>query len=153
MGIGKGVAACLAAALVVTSAPALADSSSEAEKLRRLDIMLMVTGLRCRTTADNFQPDYGRFTTAHFASLNGAAQTLKSDLARRHGAAGANRALDKLSVTIANSYGSGHPWLSCGQLKQVAQHLAAARGRAPLVEAADQLLASHGSPQFAWARR
>jgi hypothetical protein len=153
MGIGKGVAACLAAAMVVTSAPAMADSSSEAEKLRRLDIMLMVTGLRCRTTADNFQPDYGRFTTAHFADLNGAAHILKGDLARRHGAAGANRALDRLSVTIANSYGSGHPWLSCGQLKQVAQHLAVARGRAPLVEAADQLLASQGTPQFAWARR
>ena len=45
MGIGNGVAACLAAASMVVSAPALADSSDEAEKLRRLDIMLMVTGL------------------------------------------------------------------------------------------------------------
>ena len=33
---------------------------------------------------------------------------------------GANRALDKISVTMANDYGNGHPWLGCDQLKKVA---------------------------------
>ena len=153
MGIAKGVAACLAAGAVVLATPVSAGGMGDAEKLRRLDIMLMVTGLRCRTTADNFQPDYGRFTTAHYAELNGAANEMKGQIARQSGAAGANRALDRLSTSMANAYGQGHPWLSCGQLKQVTRDLATAQGSAPLLEAADQLLASEGTPQFAWARR
>lgn len=153
MKIVQGVAAGLAAVSMIVAAPASAGSMSQAEKLRRLDIMLMVTGLRCRTGADNFQADYGRFTTNHIAELNAASNALKADLARRAGAAGANRALDKLSVTMANSYGQGHPWLNCKQLKQVARGLAEAKGQGPLVEAADQLLESRGTPQFAWLRR
>jgi hypothetical protein len=153
MGIAKGVAAYLAAGAVVLATPVSAGTMGNAEKLRRLDIMLMVTGLRCRTTADDFQPDYGRFTTAHYAELNNAAYEMKSEIALRSGAAGANRALDRVSTSMANAYGQGHPWLSCGQLKQVTRDLALAQGSAPLLEAADQLLASEGTPQFAWARR
>lgn len=153
MRLATGVAAGLAAMSMIAAAPASAAGMSQAEKLRRLDIMLMVTGLRCRTTADNFQADYGRFTANHIAELNAASDALKADLGRRYGAAGANRALDRLSVTMANAYGQGHPWLDCGQLKQVARGLAAARGQGPLVEAADQLLESNGSPQFTWLRR
>jgi hypothetical protein len=153
MGIVKAAAAGLAACLMLASMPAAANPLDDAEQLRRLDIMLMVTGLRCRTTADNFQADYSRFTTVHYATLNGAAATLRSNLAQRQGAAGADRALDKLSVTMANTYGQGHPWLDCGQLKQVTRDLAMAQGRAPLVEAANQLLANQGTPQFAWAQR
>lgn len=148
----SGVAAGMAAVAMLCSQPVLAAPMSKAEKLRRLDIMLMVTGLRCRTTSDNFQADYGRFTTRHIAELNKASDALKTELAANHGAGGANRALDKLSVTMANAYGQGHPWLNCAQLKQVARGLAEASGPEPLLAAADQLLASSGTPQFAWAR-
>lgn len=149
----QGVAAALAAVSLLASVPASAGGANSAEKLRRLDIMLMVTGLRCRTTSDNFQDDYGAFTTNHLAELNAASNALKADYSARHGAAGANRALDRMSTTMANAYGGGHPWLSCGELKMVARNLAEARGQAPLEAAADQLLAEHGSPQFALARR
>lgn len=153
MNFAKGVAASVAAAMVLISVPATATPAmSQAEKLRRLDIMLMVTGLRCRHTSDNFQSDYGRFTTAHLGTLNAASHQLKADFSRRHGAVGANRALDKLSVQMANDYGGGHPWLSCGQLKQVTRTLADMRGVAPLVEAADELL-DNGPRQLAWVRR
>ncbi len=148
----SGVAAGMAAVAMLCSQPVLAAPMSKAEKLRRLDIMLMVTGLRCRTTSDNFQADYGRFTTRHIAELNKASDALKTELAANHGAGGANRALDRLSVTMANAYGQGHPWLNCAQLKQVARGLAEASGPEPLLAAADQLLASSGTPQFAWAR-
>lgn len=152
MGFGRGLAASLASASLLFAVPAQAGDWSQAEKLRRLDIMLMVTGLRCRTTADNFQADYGRFTTNHIAELNAASAALKTELAKRYGAAGANRALDRLSVQMANQYGQGHPWLDCGQLRQVARNLAAARGSAPLLAAADQLLSERGSPQVALAQ-
>lgn len=125
---------------------------SGAEKLRRLDIMLMVTGLRCRTTADNFQADYGRFTTNHIIELNQAAAQLRSEMAMRYGRAGADRALDRLSVTMANGYGQGHPWLGCRELKMVTRNLADMRGKAPLEEAADQLLAGQTTTALALAR-
>ena len=151
--IFKGTAALLAVAAIATSLPVRAAPMGDAEKLRRLDIMLMVTGLRCRTTPDNFQPDYGRFTTNHIVELNEASDMLKAEMSARFGAAGANRALDRLSVTMANAYGQGHPWLDCAQLRQVASNLAEARGRAPLLAAADQLLAPTGVPQMALAVR
>ena len=70
----KRVAACLAAAGLLVSFPVSAGSFSQAEKLRKLDIMLMVTGLRCRNTSDNFNREYGRFTSAHMSELNAAGQ-------------------------------------------------------------------------------
>jgi len=147
----KGVAAGLAALGMIVSFPATAGNLGSAEKLRKLDIMLMVTGLRCRKTVDNFQPEYGRFTTNHFTTLNGAAKALKADYSRLYGPAGANRALDRLSVQMANQYGQGHPWLNCAQLKQVTKSLADMRGPAPLYEAADDLLQT-GSRSLAWVR-
>ena len=145
--------AVLAAGLVTTNPAQAAGSVMGAEKLRRLDIMLMVTGLRCRTTADNFTADYSRFTTNQLRELNQANDELKDDMARRYGAAGAQRALDRLSTTMANTYGQGHPWLSCAELKTVAQNLATVRGRATLEEAADQLLSNYSPQQFALATR
>ena len=147
----KGFAACVAAAGMVLSFPAAAGGAGQAEKIRRLDIMLMVTGLRCRTTRDNFQYEYGRFTTNHIGELNAAARELKADYAAKVGPAKAERALDKLSVQMANQYGQGHPWLNCGQLKQVASTLADMRGLEPLVEAANDLL-DDGAHRMAWVR-
>ncbi|HVR91684.1 MAG TPA: S-adenosyl-L-homocysteine hydrolase [Novosphingobium sp.] len=148
----QGVAAALAAMSMLASVPASAEGVNSAEKLRRLDIMLMVTGLRCRTTVDNFQADYGSFTTNHLTELNAASDALKADFAARYGAAGANRALDRMSTTMANAYGGGHPWLSCSELKMIAQGLANAQGTAPLEAAADQLLGEQGTAQLALAR-
>ena len=153
LGSSLAAMAVLAAGLVTTNPAQAAGSVMGAEKVRRLDIMLMVTGLRCRTTADNFTADYGRFTASQLRELNTANDELKADMALRYGAAGAQRALDRLSTTMANAYGQGHPWLSCAELKTVAQNLAAVRGRATLEEAADQLLSSYSPQQFAWARR
>ena len=147
----KGFAACVAAAGMVLSFPAAAGGTGQAEKIRRLDIMLMVTGLRCRTTANNFQREYGLFTTNHIGELNAAARELKADYAAKLGPAKADRALDKLSVQMANQYGQGHPWLNCGQLKRVASTLADMRGLQPLVEAANDLL-DDGAHQMAWLR-
>ena len=135
-------------------APAQAAGSlGSAEKLRRLDIMLMVTSLRCRSTADNFNVEYGRFTTSHMAELNQASDQLRADLVGRYGAGGSARALDRISTVMANAYGQGHPWLSCRDLKKVASDLAQVRGRDTLVEAADQLLGAGRAPDLAYARR
>ena len=145
----SGVAAGLAALMMVSAMPAQAQSSVDAaEKIRKLDIMLMVTSLRCRKGADNFQADYERFSASHLAELNAASNTLKADLGKRQGAAGAKKALDKISTGMANAYGNGHPWLDCAGLKQVAQELGQNRSPGVLLAAADQYL-SGGRVQLA----
>ncbi|WP_395333765.1 S-adenosyl-L-homocysteine hydrolase [Novosphingobium sp. BL-8H] len=112
-----------------------------AEQLRRLDIMLMVTSLRCRRTADDFQADYGDFTQEHLGDLNEAARALQAGFVGRYGEQGATRALDKISVVMANQYGAGHPWLNCHELKQITRGLARSHGRAALADAAAEVLA------------
>ena len=151
---GSWVATALAAASLGLAMPAHAGAPmSGAEKLRRLDIMLMVTGLRCRATRDDFISDYGRFTTRHLGMLNQANAELRQQLATRYGTGGAQPALDRLSTTMANDYRLGHPWLGCRELKMVARNLTNVQGRETLEEAADQLLVRKGSPQFAHGRR
>jgi hypothetical protein len=94
MGFARYVAAALAVAALLAGAPAAAQSDLEsAEKLRRLDIMLMVTALRCRFGADNFQPDYEAFSARHLTTLNAAASELRQALAAQHGTQGARRAV------------------------------------------------------------
>ena len=147
------MAAALAALSIALPATAQAQEMGDAEKLRRLDIMLMVTGLRCRAGHDDFMADYGRFTTSQMGSLNGAERELRQEVFARYGMMDGQRALDRLETIMANEYGRGHPWLDCGELKQVTRNLAQVHGRATLEEAADQLLARNGSPQIVLAKR
>jgi len=146
-------AAALSFALGVAT-PAMADAgASGAEKIRRLDIMLMVTGLRCRSGHDDFLADYARFTRNHMATLNAANAELRGELAARLGGRGAERALDRFSTSMANDYGQGHPWLNCAELGQATRGLALVQGRATLEEAADQLLDRSRSPRWALRAR
>ncbi len=115
---------------------------SDAEKLRRLDIMLLVTGLRCRATADDFQPDFETFEAHHRRDLNLADRQLRLQFGGRHGAVVSAKAMDHINVEMANVYGNGHPWMGCHDLKGVVHDLAGMTGTRPLLTVADQLLAS-----------
>ena len=127
--------------MVAANGPAYADDDvGRAEKLRRLDIMLMVTALRCRNTKFGFQPDYNRFSELHLDELNQASRALEADLARKQGPAGAKRALDRMSVVMANSYGLGHPTLGCEELQAEVRELARESRPGTLLAAADRLL-------------
>jgi len=152
----KGAALAIAA-LVSGAVPAQAfvgaSGKGDAEKLRKLDIMLMVTGLRCRTTPDDFRADFAAFEAAHLSDLNAAAAELRQGLVASSGVTGATRALDRISTGMANQYGQGHPWLDCAQLKQATRVLVKVRGRATLVEAADELLAPTARSELAFASR
>ena len=135
-------AASLAAMAMLAAMPVHAQQMSNAEKLRRLDIMLMVTGLRCRTTSDDFQADFQAFEAHHLTELNDAARQLHEELAARLGRRAADDEADRLSVTMANAYGNGHPWLGCAELKQMTRDLALAQGVELLLDAADATLFS-----------
>lgn len=144
------VAAVMAMLATVPQAAAAA-TPSEAAKLRRLDIMLMVSSLRCRFGADNFQADYARFSTNQYPVMQDAFKTMEADYNARMGPARAKKALDSVSVGMANQYGLGHPWLGCGELKSATRELAATRDRGRLIAAADEMLQDR-PPQFASRR-
>ncbi len=144
-------AAATAAALMMT--PTTASAASQDEQVRKLDIMLMVTSLRCRMGADDFQPQYRKFSANHLASLNGAARRLEAGLVARHGKKGATRALDRISVGMANQYGQGHPWLGCAELKEITSDLAKSKDPAILAQAADELLGAAPRSGGRWAKR
>ncbi len=146
-------AACaLATALTAGTAPAVAQTdgaSSSAANIRKLDIMLMVTSLRCRTGAHDFQADYHAFAAKHLKSLNEASNELRRSLAANYGSKGSKRALDRIGVSMANTYGQGHPWMGCAELKQATQELSTAPDSAQLYDAAKRLLAPQPIPQIA----
>ena len=126
---------------MVWSAPASAQNAElEAETLQKLDIMLMVTHLRCRLGEDGFESEYRAYAERHKDTMNRAGQDLHAYYALRHGAERAQRHIDSLGTGMANSYGRGHPWLSCIQLKEVAADLADTPSRAQLLSAAHELL-------------
>lgn len=132
------IAACAAIA-----APSLAQANtaaSQAEELRSLNIMLMVTSLRCRNTEHDFRDEYYQFNAAHKTRINGARQSMQRQMAARYGNRGSKRALDRHDVQIANAYGTGHPWLSCAELKQTTRELSAERDQLRLSAAARELL-------------
>ena len=148
-------AAMLAATSLVAATPAQACWGGEAvnaAKLRNLDIMLMVTALRCRMGADNYQPDYYNYSAAHQVELNVANGVLRAQVAGA-GATVANRALDKMSTGIANSYGLGHPELGCHELRQITRDLASTGVRGALLDAADALVGAPTIPGGSCAMR
>ncbi|WP_152553413.1 S-adenosyl-L-homocysteine hydrolase [Erythrobacter longus] len=126
----KAVVMVMATALgaATMTAPAQANAGSttgfdQAHSLRSLDIMLMVTSLRCRSGPHDFRSDYNNFSAVQSAHLNAAGRTLRRSFAASYGETNPARALDRMGVKIANSYGDGHPWLNCAQLQQAAREL------------------------------
>ncbi|MEM1052986.1 MAG: S-adenosyl-L-homocysteine hydrolase [Pseudomonadota bacterium] len=136
-----GMVMGFALAAALTSTPAQADDKfDQAHSLRSLDIMLMVTALRCRSGQHNFQSDYNRFSATHLPHLNAASRTLQRSFAASYGETNPSRALDRMGVKIANSYGDGHPWLSCAELQQVTRDLVQSADAASLARSARYLL-------------
>jgi hypothetical protein len=166
VGVRKGIgsmkkaylaAAMLAATSLVVATPGQAQScwgseAVNAAKLRNLDIMLMVTALRCRMGADDFQPEYYDFSAAHQSELNLANGVLRAQFAGS-GETAANRALDKMSTSIANGYGMGHPEMGCHELRQVTRDLASTEVQGALLDAADALVGAPAIPGGSCAMR
>ena len=147
--------AAVAAALssLAVSMPVAATPASDAAALRKLDIMLMVSSLRCRFGGDNFQSDYEQFSTRQHGTMQAAYATLQADYNARLGPAKAKKALDTISVSMANQYGQGHPWLGCGDLKVMTRDLAGTGDRARLLAVADDVLRDSPSAVYLASRR
>ncbi|MGC1270364.1 MAG: S-adenosyl-L-homocysteine hydrolase [Croceibacterium sp.] len=144
------IGACLAAGAAVS---AMAQDVETAASLRRLDMMLMVTSLRCRFGEDDFRVEYDRFRASNLPVLRDAALMVTGEFTRQYGKQGAIREFDRMNVAMANYYGAGHPRLDCHELKQAAGQLVAPQGEAGLVAAAARLLDSGDNAGTQLARR
>lgn len=122
-----------------TSSTAISKQSA-AERLKKLDIMLMVSSLRCRYGAHNFRASYEAFNAKHRLKLNAAHRELKSSLVARLGPARGKKALDRIDVSMANQYGQGHPWLNCQELGETTERLAHSQAKSELLSTADYVL-------------
>ena len=151
MGFSKNVFAGLVLAAIVPAAPVGAGEIDNAIQIRKLDMMLMATSLRCRFGADNFQADYERIKVRHRQNFKLASERVLGDMTRRMGRKNAINSYDRMSTGMANEYGTGHPWLDCGQLKREAQALASTSDMATLDMAARELLSRQPSTRLALA--
>lgn len=150
-GIAIGALALSAMSALLPAAPAAAGDVDNAIQIRKLDMMLMATSLRCRFGADNFQADYERIKVRHRLNFKVAAERVLGDMTRRMGRKNAINSYDRMSTGMANEYGVGHPWLNCNQLKREAQALASTSDMASLDSAARELLARQPSTRLAMA--
>ncbi len=139
-----GLVAAMTVASVTFASPAAAQNApaeqGHAENIRKLNIMLMVTSLRCRAGAHDFQSEYERFTANYMPDLQQAGSQLRMRLEAEHGKRGGRLELDRIGVGIANGYGGGHPWLNCEGLKGATYALNQQRGTVNLALAAEELL-------------
>ncbi len=113
---------------------------SHAQAIRSLNIMLMVTSLRCRGGAHDFRSEYDMFARAHQQNLEDAHSQLTGAMVAAYGEEGSHRALDRIGVSLANQYGDGHPTMGCLDLKEATLELAMSQDRAALAATAARLL-------------
>jgi len=126
-------------------------NATEAEQLRRLDIMLMVTNLRCRRMGQGFDQQYNRFSSRHVNRMTVASHHLVARYDTGGTTRSRRRSLDTISTRMANRYGGGHPWMDCAQLGVAAAELAEQTETHVLLAAADRMLKDQPPAQIALA--
>ncbi len=122
---GKAAALSAVTAMIIAS-PAQScwtNAEQDAAKVANLNMMMMVSALRCRKGPDDFLAEYNRFVKNNNPVIGSQNATVRSHFARINGNGNADAAMDKFIIGIANSYGGGHDRLGCNELKQVAQDL------------------------------
>ncbi|MET0372317.1 MAG: hypothetical protein ABW039_13200 [Sphingobium sp.] len=118
----KIVIAALAAAMPLAPASAATcwtPAAVEAAQVRDFEMMLMVSALRCRSTANNFLPAYNRFVQEKRAALTEVNEELRSHFQSIVGKGAALGAYDNYVTGIANSYGSGAQGLGCRDMESL----------------------------------
>jgi hypothetical protein len=123
----EGTAAALALTAMMVAQPAQAcwtNAETDAAKVANLNMLMMVSALRCRSGQDNFLNEYNRFVSLNNGAIGSQNAAVRSHFARMDGNARAEGATDRFIIEIANHYGSGHQTLDCAELRAVAGQLA-----------------------------
>jgi hypothetical protein len=138
----KGKLAAVTATLgMLMAQPAQAcwsDHEAKAASVANLNMMMMVTALRCRNGKDNFLSEYNRFVKNNNGVLGAQNAVIKSRFARQNGVKAAEGAADRFTIGLANHYGTGHETMGCGELKKLAADLGSkTRDSASLINIAE----------------
>lgn len=98
-------------------------AEEDSAKVANLNMMMMVTALRCRKGPDDFLGEYNAFVKNNNRVIGAQNSAVRSHFARIGGAGNADAAMDKFVIGLANSYGGGHPNMGCADLKRVAKDM------------------------------
>ncbi len=126
MRLYKKFAAASAALGMFAAQPAQAcwsDQEAQAASVANLNMMMMVTALRCRKGENNFLAEYNRFVKSNNAALGAQNAIIKARFARQNGVKAAEGAMDQFTIGLANHYGMGHEAMGCRELKDLAADL------------------------------
>lgn len=140
----KHITISIATAMSLLASPVQAscwnDKQMEAIKLRHLDVMLMVTGLRCRYGQHNYLPEYNLFVEKNRSEIAKANIVIRNHYYGEMPKVQALDEYDRLIVTMANSYGTGHQKYDCQQLRAFAKTLSSqSNDRKMLLNMSDRL--------------
>jgi hypothetical protein len=100
------------------------DSEADAASVANLNMMMMVTALRCRSGDNNFLTEYNHFVQRNNSVLGAQNAILKARFSRIEGVKAAEGATDRFTIGLANHYGAGDTNMGCQELKQLAGDLA-----------------------------
>ena len=145
MGTGKR-AACAALMLAFAAGEAGAAVSDcwsaqevSAAKVRDMQTMMMVAGLRCRTTGTDVLASYNRFVVRHRAAITEVNGRLKAHFNAAYGQVEGARNYDRFTTALANAYGAGGSGAdNCADMASLADRAAAARGGLELASLAEE---------------
>jgi hypothetical protein len=135
--MGKMKAAAVAAlGMVVAAGQAHAAANDcwsvqevSAAKVRDLQTMLMVAGLRCRNTGTDVLAGYNRFVVTNRATITEVNNRLKMHFNSAYGSIEGQRSYDRFTTALANAYGAGGSGAGdCNDMADLAEDAAAARG-------------------------
>jgi hypothetical protein len=112
------VGAVLALASTPVNAACWTQNEVAAAKVRDLDTMLMVSGLRCRFKSAALLQTYNAMVVRHRAALTQANMLLQSHFSP---AAGVANELDRYVTRVANRYGARAEDLTCASLQSIAE--------------------------------
>lgn len=110
-----------------------------AAKVRDLQTMLMVAGLRCRASGTDVLGAYNHFVKANRAALVEVNDRLKLHFKAAYGPAQGQRSYDRFATALANTYGAGGGGTAdCVDMAALAGEAASARGSAALAAIAER---------------
>lgn len=132
--LGRAAGAALMIAFTFGQAQAAASDCWSAQeisaaKVRDLQTMLMVAGLRCRGTGTDVLAGYNRFVSVHRTAIVEVNNRLKGHFNAAYGAAEGQRSYDRFTTALANAYGAGAEGAGdCANMAELAQDASAVSG-------------------------
>lgn len=140
---GRAAAAALALGMAVGQAQAATGNCWSAQeisaaKVRDLQTILMVAGLRCRASGTDVLAGYNRFVQQHRVSITQFNTQLKAHFNGAHGPREGQRQYDRFTTALANVYGAGGSGAgNCRDMADLAEDATAARSPTALISLAD----------------